>query len=185
MYAIQNNKGMAAQVINCVYGDSPEERYGRKTLYSLSIAGSHTAVKAIWASVISGSPLRPKGFAHHKVLRAEKDTEFLVIRTMPLQHVHHYQILVDPKPSAPYLVITSQLGLTREDALVRFLSTYTLYPVIQDWADVLFGEGSRRRLVRSLETCGLAWAYRVEVCGWDKVLDGAAKSGMLTFPKSN
>ena len=183
--SIKNNKGMSAQVIACAYSDSPDESYGRKTLYSLDIAGAHTAVKAIWASVMSGSPLTPAGFARYKVLRADKETEFLAIRSVPLEHVHHYHIVTAPKPTAPCLVLTSQLGVSREEALVRFLATYTLYPAIPDWAEVLFGEGSKRKLIRPLETFGLAWAYRVETWGWDEVLDQSAKGGLLTFPTSN
>jgi hypothetical protein len=183
--SIKNNKGMSAQVIACAYGDSPDESYGRKTLYSLDIAGAHTAVKAIWASVMSGSPLTPAGFARYKVLRAEKETEFLLVKTVPLEHVHHYHIVAAPKPTAPYLVLTSQLGVSREEGLARYLTTYTLYPVIPDWAEVLFGEGSKRKLIRPLETFGLAWAYRIETWGWDEVLDEAAKGGLLTFPTSN
>ena len=183
--SIKNNKGMSAQVIACAYGDSPDEGYGRKTLYSLDIAGAHTAVKAIWASVMSGSPLTPAGFARYKVLRAEKETEFLAVRSTPLEHVHHYHIVAAPKPTAPYLVLTSQLGVSREEAMARFLATYTLYPVIPDWSEVLFGEGNKRKLIHSLETFGLTWAYRVETWGWDEVLDEAAKDGLLTFPTSN
>lgn len=182
--SIKNNKGMSAQVIACAYGDAPDEGYGRKTLYSLDIAGSHTAVKAIWASVMSGSPLTPGGFARYKVLRADKETEFLAVKSTPLEQVHHYHIVATPKPTAPYLVLTSQLGLGREEALERFLATYTLYPVIPAWAEVLFGEGSKRRVISPLETFGLAWAYRIEAWGWDEVLDRAAQGGLLTFPTS-
>ena len=160
--SIKNNKGMSAQVIACAYGDSPDEGYGRKTLYSLDIAGAHTAVKAIWASVMNGSPLKPPGFARYKVLRAEKETDFLVVKRTPLQQVHHYHIAVEPKPDAPYLVITSQLGVSREEALARYLATHTLYPAIPEWGEVLFGEGTRHKLVHRLETFGLDWAYRID-----------------------
>lgn len=189
--SIQNNKGMSAQVIACAYGDSTDEGYGRKTLYSLDVAGSHTAVKAIWASVVNGSPLKPAGFARYKVLRADKEAEFLTVKSVPLEHVHHYHVVAAPKPTAPYLVLTSQLGVTREEALLRFLATYTLYPVIPGWEQVLFEKGSERErsgsahLIRPLETFGLHWAYRVETWGRDEVLDRAARDGLLTFPASD
>ena len=71
--SIKNKGGMSAQVVACAYDDSPDEGYGRKVLYSLDVAGAHTAVKAIWASVLGGSPLTPAGFARYKVLRADKE----------------------------------------------------------------------------------------------------------------
>ncbi|MBN1936760.1 MAG: hypothetical protein JW934_19015 [Anaerolineae bacterium] len=188
--SIKNNGGMSAQVIACAYGDSPDEgangapSNGCKTLYSLDIAGSHTAVKAIWASVLGGSPLKPQGFAHHKVLRADQETDLLVVRRAALPNVHHYHMVVEPKPTAIHMVITSQLDLSCEGVLARFLNTYTLYPVLPEWGEVLFGEGVKARLVTRLETFGLAWAYRVEMLGWDEVLDRAAKRGLLAFPNS-
>ena len=181
--SIKNNKGMSAQVIACAYGDSPDEGYGRKTLYSLDIAGAHTAVKAIWASVMNGSPLKPQGFARYKVLRADKETDFLVVKRTPLQQVHHYHIAVEPKPDAPCLVITSQLGVSREEALARYLATHTIYPAIPEWGEVLFAEGTRHKIVHRLETFGLDWAYRIDVFGWDEVIDEAAEGGLLTFPE--
>jgi len=179
---IKNNKGMSAQVIACAYDDDPQEGYGRKRLYSLDIAGSHTAVKAIWASVLSGSPLTPSGFAGYKVLRGDKETKYLAMRSTPLPNINHYHIIVEPMPTATYLVITSQLGINREYALTRMLNTHTLYPVLPDWGDVLFDMGVKAKLVHALETFGLDWAYRVEVLGWETILDSAAKNGLLVFP---
>ena len=180
--SIKNKGGMSVQVVACAYGRDPDDSYGRRQLYALDIAGSHTAVKAIWATVLSGGPLQPAGFARYKALRADKEADFLVMRSTPLEHVHHYHMIVEPKPTAPYLVITSQLGVRREETLARFLNTYTLYPVIDPWAEVVFAEGVRRKLVVKLETVGLEWAYRIETWGWDEVLDEAAKDGRLTFP---
>ena len=183
--SIKNSKGMSAQVVACSWGESPDESYGRKTLYSLDIAGAHTAVKAIWASVMNGSTLKPAGFARYKVLRAEKETDFLVIRRAVLPGVNHYHMVVEPKPTAPYLVITSQLGVSREEALARFLNIHTLYPVLPEWGDVLFGEGVRTNLVTELSTFGLEWAYKLDIMfGWDELLDKAAKDGLLHFPRA-
>ena len=182
--SVKNNKGMSAQVIACAYGNSPDESYGRKTLYSLDVAGAHTAVKAIWASVMNGSALKPAGFARYKVLRAEKETDFLVVRRTVLPGVNHYHMVVEPKPTAPYLVITSQLGVSREEALARYLNIHTLYPVLPEWGDVLFGEGVKAKLVTELSVFGLEWAYKVDMFGWDELLDKAAKDGLLHFPRA-
>ena len=179
--AIKNNKGMSAQVIACAYGDA-EEGHGRKTVYCLDIAGSHTAVKAIWASVMSGSPLKPQGFASYKILRADKEADFAVTKSTPLQHVHHYHMIVEPKPDALYLVITSRLGLSREEALARFLAIHTIYPALPEWGEVLFGEGHKRKIVQKLDVFGMEWAYKAELWGWDEVIDRAAQDGLLTFP---
>lgn len=183
--SIKNKGGMSAQVVACAYGDSPDEGYGRKQLYSLDVAGSHTAVKAIWASLLGGSPLTPAGFARYKVLRADKDVGYALFKSMPLPNIHHYHMVVEPAVTAPYAIITSRYGLNREDALARLLDTHTLYPVTPQWGDVLFAEGSKCKLIHSLETFGMDWAYRVELlAGWDEVFDRAAKEKLLAFPQA-
>jgi hypothetical protein len=188
--SIKNNMGMSAQVIACAYGDSPDEGYGRKTLYSVyPVDAIHRrlphAVKAIWASVMNGSPLKPQGFARYKVLRADKETDFLVVKRTPLQQVRRYHIAVEPKPDTPCLVITSQLGASREEALARYLATHTIYPAIPEWGEVLLGEGTRHKIVHRLETFGLDWAYKIDLWGWDEVIDQSARGGLLAFPTSN
>ncbi len=189
--SIKNKGGMSAQVVACAYGDSSEENAngahsnGRKTLYSLDIAGAHTAVKAIWASVLGGSPLTPAGFARYKVLRADKEVGYALFKRMPLPNIHHYHLVVEPAVTAPYAVITSRYGLSREDALACLLDAHTLYPVIPQWGDVLFAEGSRHKLIHPLETFGMAWAYRIDLlAGWDEVFDRAAKERRLAFPQA-
>ena len=42
---------------------------------------------ALWASVMNGPPLKPQGFARHRVLRADKETDFLVVKRTTLAQI--------------------------------------------------------------------------------------------------
>jgi hypothetical protein len=177
--SIKNKGGMSAQVIACAYGDGEIPK--SKQIYSLDVAGAYTAVKAIWATLLGGGEMRTVGFARYNALHADPDATYLVLRRTPLYQIHHFHMVVEPSPNAPYMILTSQLGVDRHTALTRFLNLYTLYPVKDEWGPALFEAGQDQQLIAPLHRFALDWAFRVETWGWDEVLDRLARDGTLQF----
>lgn len=175
MIRIKNNKGMMAQV--GAAATTEEHR-----IAFLSIVGAQTAVKAIWASVVSRrSPLR---IGHdYRAVYGDRDVEYLVLKQGLAPGLHHWVMYPEPNPAAPYLLLVPLNGTSAEQQLVRLLNQHSLWPVRAEWEKILWDEGRQARLVQKLEVQGdrLPWAYAVSTIGWDDVIDEAAKAGSLTF----
>lgn len=176
MIQITNNKGMMCPANGVVI--TPENK-----IAFLSLVGAQTAVKAIWASVISRrSPLSISSC--YKRFYGDGDVDYLVVKQTLAQGVHHWVLYPEPGPTAPYLLLIPLGEMSAQEQLVHLLNHHTLWPVKQEWGETLWekGVGKERCLVQKLDTHGsLAWAYRVNPIGWDEVIDEAAREGDLVF----
>ncbi len=176
---IKNKQGMVALT------DGAAVTSNHKIAY-LSLVGAQTAVKAIWASVISRrTPLT----LHYKTVYGDPDVEYVVLRHSTgvaaqrpyAQGVHRWVLFPDPGPTAPYLLLVPLQGRTAEEQLVHLLNQHTLWPVKLEWGATLLARGQAGKLVQELDAHGLPWAYAVSPIGWDEVIDAAAKAGELAF----
>jgi hypothetical protein len=169
---IKNKQGMMA------LADAAAITPDYKIAY-LSLVGAQTAVKAIWASVISRrTPLT----LDYKTIYGDGDAEYVVLRHTLAQGVHRWVLFPDPGPSAPYLLLIPLQGLTTEAQLVHLLNQHTLWPVRAEWGETLLERGKAENLVVELIVYGnLPWAYAVNPIGWDEVIDAAAQAGDLAF----
>jgi len=184
---IKNNKGMACQLVAMAYGRD-EARYNRRVVYALDIAGAVTAVKAIWASLCSGGPMKVYGIRDaYCTYRGDREAGYRAFVSQPLPGITHYHILPEPKGDGDYFLLTSLTGESEADALYHVLRLYTPQPVLPEWARALFELGSshKYRLISSLDAVGMEWAYRVEAHGWDALLDEAARAGQIKVPEEH
>jgi hypothetical protein len=174
---IQNNKGMACQLIAIAYDTG--ERYNRKQIYALDIAGAITAVKAIWATTCTGGPMKTFGInENYNQFRGDKEAGYRSFVSQPLPGVTHYHIVPEPRPESEYFVLTSLTSESRERGLYDLLRLYTPHPVLPGWREPLFELGMSRDygLITSLKTAGMEWAYEVSSTGWDTLIDNAIKN---------
>jgi len=181
---IQNNQGMACQLIAMAYG--PDDSYNKRLVYALDIAGAITAVKAIWATLCSGGPLKTYGInENYRQFRGDREARYRSFVSQPLPGVVHYHIVPDPRPESDSFVITSLTSPSREEALYHVLRLYSPHPVLPGWGQVLFELGLSRdyALITRLDVAGMEWAYRVESIGWDTLIDGALKAGRIAVPE--
>jgi len=171
---IKNRKGMMALATAAAV--TPENK-----IAFLSIAGAHTAVKAIWASVISRrTALHISG--NYRPVFGDSDVEYLVVKQTLAPGIHHWVLYPEPSPTAPYLLLIPLHGMDAEEQLAHLLNQHTLWPVKAEWGETLWRKGADKHLVQGLKTYGdLPWAYAVNPTGWDKVIDEAAKEGSLSF----
>ena len=182
---IQNNKGMACPLMALAYG--PGDSYNKKVIYAADLAGAITAVKALWASVCSGSPIKTFGIgANYRVFRGDKEAHYRSFVSQPLPNVTHYHVLPEPRADADYFVLTSLTCESKERGLYDTLRLYTPHPVLPDWSDKLFklGISYKYQLITSLDMVGMDWAYRVGSVGWDLLIDEAAKAGEIEVTDS-
>lgn len=172
---IKNSKGMCTLATAAAI--TPDDR---KVVF-LSIAGVQTAVKAIWASVVSRrSPLWVLG--DYRAIRGDGDVDYLVVKQTLAPGIHHWVLYPEPGPTAPYLLLVPLNGMDVEEQLVHLLNQHTLWPVKAEWGKTLWERGYKQGLAQKLVTYGdLSWAYAVSPVGWDEVIDEAAKEGLLTF----
>jgi hypothetical protein len=183
---IQNNKGMSCQLTGIAYG--PDGDYYRKRIYALDVAGAVTAVKAIWASVCTGGPMKTMGIGeNYRAFRGDKEAKYRSFTSQPLPRVTHYHITVDPSTEAEYFILTSLTSPSKQIGLYDLLRLYTPHPVLPGWGEVLFELGLNRTfgLIVPLEVVGMEWAYRVASVGWDTLIDDAVKSGRITVPEDD
>jgi hypothetical protein len=102
---IKNNKQMACQIVGIAYGNdvTDKDAWTNRTIYVLDIAGAQSNVKAIWASLHSGSPMKCTGVRDNY--------------KEPLPKIVHYHMTVDPKPDNDYHVISSLTSPSEERGL--------------------------------------------------------------------
>ena len=185
MQAIKNNQGMMCQLTGIAYGPDGNEFYNR-IVYALDIVGANTAVKAIWASLCSGSPMKTFGIsANHYRFSGDKEAKYRTFSSQPLPRITHYHIVPGPRPDADYFIITALTAESREIALYDVLRLYTPHPVLPGWGKTLFelGLSINYGLISELEVVGTDWAYRIEAIGWDALIDEAAKECSITVPE--
>ena len=175
---ISNNKGMAATATNVALTSE------RKVAF-LTVAGALTAVKAIWASVISRrSPLGLRGpDCEAMTVYGDPNAEYVVEKYTLAPGLYQWMIMVEPLIDAPYYLLLPMNDKTPAAMLVEVLNRHTLWPAREDWGKLLLKRGRDERLVKALTAYGrsLSWAYQVLPFQWEKVIDEAAKSGQLTF----
>ena len=178
---IQNNKGMATRLIAVAYGPEGDDFYKRR-IYALDIAGAVTAVKAIWATLCSGGPIKTFGIgANRRTFRGDKEAKYRSFISQPLPRITHYHIVPGPRPEADYFVLTSLTSEPKESGLLNLLRLYTPHPVLSGWGPALLelGVSGKYGLVTSLDVAGMDWAYRVDAVGWDTLIDEASKGGHI------
>lgn len=180
--SISNAKSMSCQVIGIAYGPdvNGEDTWTRRTIYALDIAGAQSNVKAIWATLHSGGPMKVTGTRDsYKVYRGHKGKgRYCTFQSQPLPKIVHYLMMVDPKPENDYHIITSATSPTKERGLYDVLRLFTPLPVLEEWAEKLLELGRSAHLVGDLTTEGsIEWACRIEAIGWDEVIDKAARKG--------
>ncbi len=180
--SISNAKSMRTQLVGIAYGPdiSGEDAWTRRTIYALDIAGAQSNVKAIWATLHSGGPMKVIGtYDSYKVYRGHKGKgRYRTFQSQPLPKIVHYLMVVDPKPENDYHIITSATSPSKERGLYDVLRLYTPLPVLEEWAEKLLELGSRELLIGGLATEGsIEWAYRFNAHGWDEVIDEAARKG--------
>ena len=183
---IQNNQGMACQLIAIAYGQ--DDAYNKRLIYALDIAGAITAVKAIWATLCSGGPLKTYGInENYRQFRGDREAKYRSFVSQPLPGVVHYHVVPDPRPESDSFVITSLITESRELALYHVLRLYSPHPVLPGWGGALFELGLTRDygLITRLEVAGMEWAYRVESIGWDTLIDVALKESRITVPEED
>ena len=185
MQAIRNNQGMTCQLVGIAYGPDGDDFY-KRIIYALDIVGAHTAVKAIWASLCSGSPMKTFGIsANHRKFSGDKEARYRTFSSQPLPRITHYHIVPGPRPDADYFVITALTSESKEIALYDVLRLYTPQPVLPGWGKTLFemGRSMKYGLIAELDAVGMDWAFRIEAIGWDALIDEAAKAGEITVPE--
>ena len=178
---IQNNKGMATQLIAIAYGPDGDDYY-KRCIYALDIAGAVTAVKAIWATLCSGGPMKTFGIsANRRTFRGDKEAKYRSFVSQPLPRITHYHIVPSPRPEADHFILTSLTSESKESGLLNLLRLYSPHPVLPGW-NALFelGASSKYGLITSLDVAGMEWAYRVDAIGWDTLIDEAIKAGHIT-----
>ncbi len=176
MLEIENRKGMMVGATAVVV--TPDKR-----IAFLSIIGAQTAVKAIWASVLNRrAVLHVSGCRDYYY--GDGDVEYVTLKQSPAPGVHHWVMYPEPGPSAPFLLLIP-LGMSKEEQLVELLNQHTLWPVKDEWGEMLWEKGiiagdDGTCLIQELEVHGnLDWAYAVSTIGWDDVIDREARSGNL------
>lgn len=162
---VKNRKGMQAQLIAAATLEN--------TVAFLSIAGALTAVKAIWASVVSKRAV--VNIRHLSYTGG--DFTYGCHKQKLAPGIWQWTLFPEPSPSAPYLLLIPFNGMSAEDMLVQVLNRHTLWPVKEQWGKTLWTQG--QKLIRRMSTHGLAWAYAVNPVGWDKVIDRAIRNGTL------
>ena len=185
MQAIRNNKGMMTQLVAIAYGPDDDNFY-KRIVYALDIVGPHTAVKAIWASLCSGTPMKTFGIsANHKKFHGDKEAKYRTFSSQPLPRTTHYHIVPSLRPDADYFVITALTAETKEIALYDVLRLYTPQPVLPGWCATLFemGRSMKYGLIAELDVVGMDWAYKVDSVGWDALIDEAAKANEIIVPE--
>ena len=161
------------------------------TIAFLSIVGALTAVKAIWASVISRkTPLYVDAYRKQRKYKGDGDVDYVVFKQSLEQGLHHWVLFPDPD-TAPFLLLLPSNGASPQELLVQGLNQHTLWPVKEEWADPLWeathgvSVPKEQRLIRKLAVSGnLEWAYLVSPDGWDDVIDRLAQDGALRFDDS-
>jgi len=185
--AIKNNQGMMTQLVAIAYGPDGDDFY-KRIVYVLDIIGANTAVKAIWASLCTGGPMKTFGIsANFRKFRGDKEAKYRSFVSQPLPRLTHYHIVPGPRPDADYFVITALTAESRESALYDVLRLYTPLPVLPGWGPTLFelGLGHQYGLITELDVVGMDWAYRIEAIGWDAIIDEAAKAGQITVAEAS
>ncbi len=135
--------------------------YGQ--LVYLSLVGFRTAVRGIWAALMSNRWLEVDGRSIH---RGPVKYQRITIR-LPEQGLDHL-VLIHPQatlkfmePGKPFYVFSE----TEEPALARFLAMLdkaTRTPLLPDWARVLYQHGLKRDLIEALDASRGTHAWKVE-----------------------
>ena len=173
---IYNSKGMAAKSSYAIWNESNQ-------YVALDVLGAEVAVKAIWASVIARRSVLHVGNSYRTVT-GDPDVDYRLVKQTLAPGVHHWVLYPEPGPTSPYLLLVPLDGMTAQEQLVQVLNQHTLWPVKEEWGQVLWERGTdtESKLVQELITYGdLAWAYAVRPTGWDEVIDQAARDGSLVF----
>ena len=187
---IQNNKGMGCQLLGLAHGPDINDSTNpdRRTVYTLDLAGGQTAVKAIWATMHSGGPMKVLGIGSswRQYRGTGEKGAYLSFDAQPLPKVIHCVMTMTPKPEGDVFVISSLTHESKKEGLYDVLRLYTPFPVLREWAIALFELGVDKGLVQRLGAVGtIEWAHAVAAIGWDDVLDGAIKRGDIRMPRGS
>ena len=135
--------------------------YGQ--LIYLSLVGFRTAVRGVWAALMSNRWLQVDGRSIH---RAAVKYQRITTR-LPEQGLDHL-VLIHPQatlkfmePGKPFYVLSQ----AKEPPLARFLAMLdkaTRTPLLPDWARVLCHQGLERELIQPLDASGGTHAWKVE-----------------------
>jgi hypothetical protein len=195
---IRNNDGMEALVAQIAADKWNQD------LHFLSMVGSLTAVKAIWASLQAGRKLSVAGSLHLVLSPHKKDKWVTIKGTLYNGRMRHWLIVKVPTLAMDYPVlpiwkfngngpefITDPEQWEEADKhqiLVEYLRLYTLWPVLPEWGEALWEAGCGNhdcwdggKLIHPLTYRGMPWAFRVSSLGWDGVIDSLVKQGAISI----
>jgi hypothetical protein len=198
---VRNKDGMEA-----ILAHLAADRYGQE-LHFLSMVGSLTAVKAIWASIQGGKNVQVAGNTW-MTLSPDKQDKWITIKGMLYGgKMRHWIMVRVPQLAMDYPILPiwkgNGSGLAfipdpeqweeqgdKARTLVEYLKLYTLWPVIPEWGEALWEAGmdtkyTGRKLIRSLDTYNLPWAYAVNSMGWDQLIDELVKEGEISIGTSS
>jgi hypothetical protein len=171
---IKNPKGMTARLFALATTKADD-------IALLSIVGAITEVKAIWASTLRTNAnlhLLPRSRRIH----GHPDLHYLTHKSTIAPGIHHWTLYPEPDPDAPFLLILDHPEILVHIYLTRILNHHTLWPIREEWADLLWQNGLHHKLITRLHTIGnLDSAYAVNTLGWDDLLDQLAQANQLTF----
>jgi len=173
---IKNNKGMAALLIAAATT--------QQHLVFASFAGALTAVKAIWASIISRRSRLILTSSRYVNVTGDPNLQYITIKHSLAPRIYLWTVLPEPTSDAPIIPLLPLNGVPREQQLISLLTDHTLWPVLPAWANTLWQDGTNSKAIQRLHTHGnLEWAYAIQTAGWHDIIDAAAKRHSLTFPK--
>jgi hypothetical protein len=181
--------------VGCTVAAAAIDRRQNK-VHAVQLVGVQTAVKAIWATLVSGNNLSFRGGMYINTSNPRTD-QFLTIRGATLDNrFKAWFAYLNPSLNDVFTILPiyqydqhkdsfSSLPHDRWDegdklnVFIRFLADYTLWPVRPEWAEVLWKQGEYLGLIQEIATAGFPWAYSVEKVGWDEVINAGAQDGTL------
>lgn len=188
MFKVTNHQGVQA---DCSYLVCDNNQ-----VYAFDALGAEVAVKAIFASAFGQSKrftftgnyrdtaLR---YCHRELDRSlGYEVEKQALLTNP--NLYRYCFKAPPRPGDPYLIV---YGLEDWRAATPLHALYWAlqqrpWPIDARWTAHLFECGTKSGLVEKLQIAGRAkFAFKVQVQGWDALLDQAARSGDLYIPPAD
>ncbi len=176
LFKVMNHKGITAMASYAIYDKECQE------LYAFDVIGGETTVKAVFATVKGQSgrlSIQPEGQRYALLVHTVNELCYKVDKQTLARDpaLFRWQFRVEPTPNDPYLLLygfAGNAGAPAGQLLIELLRQYTAWPVLPCWWPQLFGLGERAGLISPLaHTDNVAFAWKVQVGGWDAVLGEA------------
>lgn len=154
--------------------------YGQ--LIYLSLVGFRTAVRGIWAALMSNRWLQVDGRSIHRApLKYQRITTRLPEQGLDhLVLIHPQAALKFMEPGEPFYLLSE----ADEPPLARFLAMLdkaTRAPLLAQWAKTLWESGTESELIEKMEASRGTFAWRVSAQddAWLGVIEQGIRSGHL------